>query len=89
MAPLEDDFLPEIGVLERPEELTQRPPYRLVVRQEGRSRVVVEGSHMGSLRVLEGYLGRWVRHNVDFVDRVSRLFTMHFWSLKISFSCCH
>jgi hypothetical protein len=66
-----DDFLPEIGTLERPEELTQRPPYRLVVRQEGRQRVLVEASHMGTLKVLEGYLGRWVRGNVDYVNRVS------------------
>jgi hypothetical protein len=64
-----DDFLPEIGTLERPEEMTQRPPYRLVVRQEGRQRVVVEASHMGTLKVLEGYLGRWVRGNVDYVNR--------------------
>jgi len=64
-----DDFLPDISTLERPEELTQRPPYRLIVRQEGRQRVVVESSHMGTLKVLEGYLGRWVRGNVDFVNR--------------------
>lgn len=56
-------------MLERPEELSQRPPYRLVVRQEGRLRVVVEASHMGTLKVLEGYLGRWVRTNLDFVNR--------------------
>lgn len=66
-----EDFLPEIATLERPEELVQRAPYRLIVRQEGRARVVVEGSHMGTLKVLEGYLGRWVRGNVDFVNRVS------------------
>jgi hypothetical protein len=65
-----EDFLPDIGTLERPEELTQRAPYRLVVRQEGRQRVLVECSHMGTLKVLEGYLGRWVRGNVDFVNRV-------------------
>jgi hypothetical protein len=64
-----EDFLPDIATLERPEELSQRAPYRLVVRQESRQRVVVEASHMGSLKVLEGYLGRWVRGNVDYVNR--------------------
>ena len=70
---LADEPLPEISTLERPEELMIRPPYRLLVRQESKMRIEVQGSHQGSLRVLEGYLRRWVRTSVDFVNRVSCL----------------
>jgi hypothetical protein len=70
-----DDILPDIATLERPEELTKRPPYWLVVRQEGKGMVVVQSSHQGSLSVLEGYLKKWVRHSADLVNRVSFAFT--------------
>ena len=66
-----DDPLPDIAAIERPEELCARPPYRLIVRQEGSRMVEVQGSHQGSLKVLEGYLKHWVRHSADFTNRVS------------------
>ncbi|KAH6673495.1 hypothetical protein B0J14DRAFT_638516 [Halenospora varia] len=65
----EYDSLPHISTLQRPEELTQKPPYWLVVRQEGRGRVVVEASHSPSLSCLEEYLRRWCRGNVNQVSR--------------------
>ena len=68
-----EDFLPEVSTIQRPEELLKRPPYWMVVRQESRTRVTVNGSHAGSLGVLEAYLKRWCRGEVGLVDRVSFL----------------
>lgn len=65
------DSLPDIATIERPEELIKKPPYWLIVRQEGRNRVVIEASHGPSLSVLEGYLKKWCRGEVSRVDRVS------------------
>ncbi len=79
--PVEEfDILPEIATLERPEELTKRPPYWLVVRQQGRAMVEVQCSHQGSLVVMEGYLKRWIRHAADLVTRVSPSFLFPFLS---------
>jgi hypothetical protein len=65
------DVLPDVSVLERPEELTRRPPYYMVVRQVGNGRIEVQCSHQGSLLLLEGYLKKWARHSTDFTNRVS------------------
>lgn len=67
----EPDFLPELATILRPEELTRQPPYIMVVRQEGRTRVVVQASHAPSLVCLDEYLRRWCRGEVGRVDRVS------------------
>ncbi|CZR61868.1 uncharacterized protein PAC_11765 [Phialocephala subalpina] len=64
-----DDPIPEVSTLPRPEELTKRPPYWLVVKQEGAMRVVVEGSHAQSLACLEAYLRRWCRGEASRVNR--------------------
>lgn len=68
------DSLPDIGTIERPEELVKKPPYWLIVRQEGRNRVMIEGSHGPSLSVLEVYLKKWCRSENSRVDRVGRVF---------------
>ena len=65
------DLLPELARIQRPEELTRRPPYWLVVKQEGNMRVVVQGSHAPSLVCLDEYLKRWCRGEVGRVNRVS------------------
>ena len=67
----EPDLLPELATIPRPEELTRKPPYWMVVRQEGRTRVVIQGSHAPSLVCLDEYLRRWCRGEVGRVDRVS------------------
>jgi hypothetical protein len=69
-----DDYLPTIATIARPEELTQRAPYWLVVRQETKSKVVINGSHGPSLACLDEYLKRWCRGNSNSVDRVSSSF---------------
>lgn len=70
---LVDEALPELSALERPEALLNRPPYRLVVRQEGTGRVDIQGSHQGSLVLLEAYLKKWVRHSTTLHTRVRNL----------------
>lgn len=66
-----DDPLPTVASIQRPEELMKKPPYWLVVRQEGRQKVVVQGSHAPSLLCLDEYLRRWCRGDVNRADRVS------------------
>jgi hypothetical protein len=66
-----DDPIPEISTLPRPEELTKRPPYWLLVKQESPTKVVVQGSHTPSLACLEGYLKRWCRGEASRANRVS------------------
>jgi hypothetical protein len=66
----EFDILPDVATIQRPEELTKKPPYWLIVRQEGKSRVVIEGSHAPSLVVLEAYMKKWCRGDTGRVDRV-------------------
>jgi hypothetical protein len=80
------DVLPDIGTLERPEELTRRPPYWMVVKQLGAGKVQVQCSHQGSLLVLEGYLKKWARHSTDFTNRVS--LSSPFLSFLGISSCC-
>lgn len=65
------ESLPDISTIARPEELTKRPPYWLIVRQESRTWVVVDGSHGPSMILLEGYLKKWCRGNVNRTERVS------------------
>ena len=64
------ETLPDVATIQRPEELTRNPPYWLIVRQEGRDRVRVEGSHGPSLGILEAYLKKWSRSEVHVVNRV-------------------
>jgi len=69
------DVIPELARIPRPEELTRKPPYWILVRQESRQRVVVQGSHAPSLACLDEYLKRWCRGEVGRSDRVSTSFS--------------
>ncbi|KIM94338.1 hypothetical protein OIDMADRAFT_184416 [Oidiodendron maius Zn] len=62
------ETLPDLATIQRPEVLTKSPPYWLIVRQEGRDRVRVEGSHGPSLGILEAYLKKWSRSEVHVVN---------------------
>lgn len=64
------ETLPDLATIQRPEVLTKSPPYWLIVQQEGRNRVRVEGSHGPSLGILEAYLKKWSRSEVHDVNRV-------------------
>ncbi|RFU26759.1 hypothetical protein B7463_g9579, partial [Scytalidium lignicola] len=66
---LDPEPLPDLALIARPEELLSRPPYRLIVRQQGYGKVEVQASHQESLMLLEKYLKRWVRHSVNFTDK--------------------
>jgi hypothetical protein len=67
----ESEYLPEISAIQRPEEMTKKPPYWLIVRQEGKTRITVEASHGPSLVVLEGWLRKWCRGDTSRMNRVS------------------
>jgi hypothetical protein len=69
----EPDMIPDLATIPRPEELTRKPPYWIMVRQEGRQRVVIQGSHAPSLACLDEYLKRWCRGEVGRSDRVSQI----------------
>jgi len=76
---LGDEALPELGALERPEELLRRPPYFVVVRYNGNDHVDVQSSHQGTLMLLESYLTKWVRHSTTQANRVSRTSRLVSW----------
>ncbi|KFY21557.1 hypothetical protein V493_07294 [Pseudogymnoascus sp. VKM F-4281 (FW-2241)] len=61
--------LPDLALIPRPEELLNRPPYWLLVRQDTDNRVVVQGSHAPSLECMGAYLKRWCRGNPHNVNR--------------------
>jgi hypothetical protein len=67
------DLIPDLATIPRPEELTRKPPYWIMVRQESRQIVVIQGSHAPSLACLDEYLKRWCRGEVDRSDRVSQI----------------
>lgn len=70
--------LPDISTIERPEELTRRPPYWLFIRKEAKDRVVIEGSHGPTLELIEKYMKKWCRGNTHRADRVSSLLLLVF-----------
>ncbi|KAH7403680.1 hypothetical protein BKA64DRAFT_458299 [Cadophora sp. MPI-SDFR-AT-0126] len=63
------DKIPDMSTIQRPEDLTRRPPYWLVVRQEGKMSVIVQGSHAPSMACLDEYLRRWCRGDTSRVNR--------------------
>ncbi|CAK7266758.1 hypothetical protein SEPCBS57363_002252 [Sporothrix epigloea] len=58
-APLELQSLPDFDALPPPDELFRRPPYHLIITDYGHSKIVVQGSHSPSLRLLGDYMARW------------------------------
>lgn len=63
------DSIPEISSIARPEELTNKPPYWIIIRQETKS-IVIQGSNGPILGFLEGYLKKWCRGDVNRSSRV-------------------
>jgi hypothetical protein len=67
-APL--DSLPNIELIDRPEELTKRPPYHLTVRSNPEDWAInVQGSHEPSLELLADYLKRWAKKDHTLTDK--------------------
>ncbi|KAJ2901401.1 hypothetical protein MKZ38_001883 [Zalerion maritima] len=56
------EYLPNPGSMPSPEELLSKPPYHLLVREQG-GEVVVECSHSGTLKVLAEWFGKWGKIN--------------------------
>jgi hypothetical protein len=65
-----NDRLPQVGMIDRPEELLQRPPYFLFIRSMDQ-KLVVQGSHQPSLELLADYLKKWGKTNQQLHNRVS------------------
>jgi hypothetical protein len=65
------DSFPELASIARPEELTKRPPYWLIVRRESAMEMTIEASHGPSLELLEAYLKKWCRGNPNRSEHVS------------------
>jgi hypothetical protein len=62
--------LPQLNMLDRPEDLCARAPYHLILRESDRC-IAVTSSHQPSLELLAGYLKKWTKANPRFVHRVS------------------
>jgi len=74
----EPESIPQISSVARPEELTNKPPYWMIIRQETKSIIVIQGSHGPSLGFLEGYLKKWCRGDVNRSSRVGGLLFLVF-----------
>ena len=61
--PAKPEYLPSVESLARPDVLLLRPPYHLIVSDYGAKKVVVQGSHGPSLRLLGEYMARWCQTN--------------------------
>jgi hypothetical protein len=66
----EPESLPDLNTVERPEYLTKRPPYHLLLHAS-LDRIVLQGSHQGTLEFVADYLGRWGKLRVTDVRKVS------------------
>ncbi|KIW02700.1 uncharacterized protein PV09_06138 [Verruconis gallopava] len=58
------DVLPNVNMLERPEELMKRPPYHLILThvQYGKS-ISIQCSHQPSLQLISDYFSKWTKRN--------------------------
>ena len=65
-----NDRLPQVSMIDRPEEFLMRPPYFLIVRATDR-KVILQGSHQPSLELLADYLKKWAKTNRQFANQVS------------------
>jgi hypothetical protein len=66
-----NDRLPAVGMIDRPEDFTLRPPYFLFVRSMGDRKLVVQGSHQPSLELLADYLKKWAKTNRQLHNQAS------------------
>jgi hypothetical protein len=64
-----NDRLPQVSMIDRPEEFLMRPPYFLIIRATDR-KVIVQGSHQPSLELLADYLKKWAKTNRQFANQV-------------------
>jgi hypothetical protein len=62
------DRLPDINILERPEDLCAKAPYHMIFKASDRH-MVVECSHQPSLELLSKYLKKWAKANSNFTHR--------------------
>jgi hypothetical protein len=63
------DQMPTVNSIERPEELTLRPPYHLILRWS-ESKVLIHGGHQPSLELIAEYLKKWAKRNHTLSNKV-------------------
>lgn len=63
------DYLPDLALLSRPDELLREPPYHLAV-YSGHGTVEIHGSHSPTLELIAAYLRKFVRTNHNQTNRV-------------------
>lgn len=65
------DSLPDINMIERPEDLMKKPPYHLIVNHSSYSKeIYVQCSHQPSLELMSEYFKRWVKRNHNQTTKV-------------------
>ncbi|KAI0445182.1 hypothetical protein F4803DRAFT_193305 [Xylaria telfairii] len=57
------DVIPDVGIISRPDELLLKPPYHLILRDQGRESFEVQCSHSPTLQFIADYLKKWSRTN--------------------------
>jgi hypothetical protein len=62
--------LPNLNMIERPEDLCARAPYHLILRASDRH-ISVQASHQPSLELLAEYLKKWTKSNPRYTNKVS------------------
>ena len=69
MRSIATDRIPDLALLERPEDLCARAPYHMIIMSSDRQ-IVVQGSHQPSLDLLANYLKKWTKANHNLTNRV-------------------
>ena len=64
-------MLPNVKMLERPEDLMRKPPYHLILthNQYGKF-ITIQGSHQPSLELIAEYFKKWTKKNHNQSNRV-------------------
>jgi hypothetical protein len=67
------DVLPNVHMLERPEDLMRKPPYHLILShtQYGKF-ITIQCSHQPSLELISEYFKKWTKRNHNQTTRVSK-----------------
>ncbi|KAI1169713.1 hypothetical protein F4777DRAFT_192264 [Nemania sp. FL0916] len=60
---VDDDVIPDIDTLARPDDLLLKPPYHLIMHSLGRTSIEIQCSHSPTLQFLCDYLVKWSRTN--------------------------
>lgn len=66
------NYLPDPDQLPRPNDILQRPPYRITLHTTGNGLDILS-NHSASLEMIQKYLQRWCKTNYQFTNEVRML----------------